>query len=346
MFTRPPRLRKGDAVAIVSPSWGGPHEYPAVYEHGLSVLREDLGLRPVEMPAAREGQSYLHQHPEARAKDVNDAFADHDANATLASIGGDDSVRILPHLDLDLILDHPKVLMGFSDTTTLLTYLCWNGMVTFYGPSVMAGISQMRNYPAQREQVKDILFRGKANYRYRPAAAYSEGYPDWSNEELVGHVGRKRRSGGWKTLQGESKASGELFGGCVEVLEMMKGTPYWPPRSFWDGKVLFLETSECMPTPDAVKYMLRNYGMQGILNDISALLMGRPRGYDRVGKRKLGAALRQVVADEFSRPDMPIIMDMDFGHTDPQMILPLGVRTEVDPAGPGLRLLEPAVERR
>ena len=295
------------------------------------------------MPNTGAKQSFLHQNPEARAKDVNDAFADDDIRAIITSIGGDDSVRILPHIDLDAILDHPKVLMGFSDATTLLTYLCWNGMTTFYGPSVMAGISQMRNYPAQIEQMKDILFEGEANYRYQPSRTYSEGYPDWSNEALVGHVGRKKRSGGWKTLQGEDRARGRLFGGCVEVLEMMKGTAYWPPRSFWDGKILFLETSENMPTPDNVKYMLRNYGMQGILDDISALLMGRPRGYDRVAKRHLAQVLR-LVADEFGRADMPIITDMDFGHTDPQMVLPLGVMAELDPAGPGLRLLEKAVE--
>ena len=307
------------------------------------VLREEFGLRAIELPSTRAKQSFLHRHPQARAKDVNDAFADHDVRAIITSIGGDDSVRILPHIDLDAILDHPKVLMGFSDATTLLTYLCWNGMTAFYGPSVMAGISQMRNYPAQMEQVKDILFEGVANYRYRPSMTYSEGYPDWSNESLVGHVGRKRRSGGWKALQGEDRASGQLFGGCIEVLEMMKGTPYWPPRSFWDGKILFLETSENMPTPDNVKYMLRNYGMQGVLNDISALLIGRPRGYDRVAKRHLAQVLR-LVAEEFGRADMPIITDMDFGHTDPQMVLPLGVMAEVDPAGPGLRLLEKAVE--
>ena len=300
-------------------------------------------MRTVEMPTARGKQSYLHGHPVERAQDINNAFEDDDIDAVLSSVGGDDSVRILPHLDVDMILDHPKVLMGFSDTTTLLTYLCWNGMATFYGPSVMAGISQMRNYPSQIEHVKDILFRRSANYQYHPSLTYSEGYPDWSKEELVGHVGRKRRSGGWKALQGDEKVTGELFGGCVEVLEMMKGTAYWPPRSFWGGKVLFLETSENMPTPDSVKCMLRNYGMQGILDDISALLIGRPRGYDRVGKRKLSAVLRQI-AEEFSRTDMPIIVDMDFGHTDPQMVLPLGVKAQVDPAGPGLRLLEPAVD--
>lgn len=333
-------------MAVVSPSWGGPHAFPAVYEHGLAVLREDLGLQPVEMPAARANQTYLRRHPSVRAEDVNRAFADDDLAAVIASIGGDDSVRVLPYLDLDLILDHPKVLMGFSDTTTLLTYLSWHGLVTFYGPSVMAGISQMRNYPRQAEHVREMLFKGPARYRYRPSTTYSEGYPDWAKEELVGHVGRKRRSSGWKTLQGEEKATGTLFGGCIEVLEMMKSTPYWPPAGFWDGKVLFLETSEDMPTPDSVRYMLRNYGMQGAFEGLSALLVGRPRGYSRVDKRRLAAAVRQVVAEEFGRPDLPVLMDLDFGHTDPQMVLPLGVKAEVDPATAGLRLLERAVGPR
>jgi muramoyltetrapeptide carboxypeptidase LdcA involved in peptidoglycan recycling len=125
---------------------------------------------------------------------------------------------------------------------------------------------------------------------------------------------------------------------------MMKGTAFWPPRHFWEGKVLFLETSENIPSPASVKLMLRSYGIMGALESLRAVLFGRPRGYSAEQRADLERSIRSVVSEEFGLPNLPIVVNMDFGHTDPQMVLPLGARVEVDTTGPGLRLLEPAVE--
>lgn len=341
---RPPRLRRGSRVALISPSWGGPHAFPKIYEKGIAVLQEELGLEVVAMEHACTRQSYLRRNPRVRADDINRAFLDPEIDGVIATIGGDDSVRTLPSLRTDEIMENPKVLMGFSDTTTLLTHLAQRGMVTFYGPSVMAGISQMRNYPQQVQHVRDILFEPRPTYDYVPSPTYSEGYPDWSDDSSVGKVSPRKRSRRWKALQGEGKVTGELFGGCIEVLEMLKGTRYWPHPRFWEGKVLFLETSEMVPSPASVKLMLRNYGIMGALGSLSALLVGRPRGYSAEQRTELERAIRSVVSEEFGLHELPIVVDMDFGHTDPQMVLPLGAKVEVDASGPGLRLLEPAVE--
>lgn len=340
---KPRRLRVGSRVALVSPSWGGPHAFPKIYERGVSVLEEEFGLEVVTMEHTCTRQSYLRRNPRVRADDINRAFLDPDVDGIIATIGGDDSVRTLPSLRTEECLEHPKVLMGFSDTTTLLTHLSLRGMITFYGPSVMAGISQMRGQPREVQHLKDILFRPTPTYDYTPSPSYSEGYPDWSEDSSVGRTNPRKRSMRWKALQGEGKVTGELFGGCLEVLEMMKGTAFWPPRHFWKGKVLFLETSENIPSPASVKLMLRSYGIMGALESLSALLFGRPRGYSAEQRTELEKAIRSVVS-EFDLPDLPIVVNMDFGHTDPQMVLPLGARVEVDTAGPGLRLLEPAVE--
>jgi muramoyltetrapeptide carboxypeptidase LdcA involved in peptidoglycan recycling len=341
---KPRRLREGSRVALVSPSWGGPHAFPKVYEKGVSVLEDEFGLEVAVMEHTCTRQSYLRRNPKVRADDINQAFMDPDIDGIIATIGGDDSVRTLPSLRTDEMMENPKVLMGFSDTTTLLTHLSLQGMVTFYGPSVMAGISQMGNYPQLVQHIRDILFEPRSHYDYVPSPSYSEGYPDWADDSSVGKVNPRKRSMKWKALQGEGKVAGELFGGCIEVLEMMKGTRFWPPKRFWDNKVLFLETSENMPSPTSVKLMLRNYGIMGALESLGAVLFGRPRGYSAAQRLELEKAIRSVVSDEFDRPDLPVVVNMDFGHTDPQMVLPLGVKVEIDTAGPGLRLLEPAVE--
>ena len=121
---------------------------------------------------------------------------------------------------------------------------------------------------------------------------------------------------------------------------MMKGTEFWPAPDFWNDRIFFLETSEEKPSLDNVKYVLRNYGVMGIFDRITGLLIGRARDYSDEEKAQLERIALQVVRDEFGRADLPIVCNMDFGHTDPQMILPLGVRAEIDPGKRTIRLLE------
>ncbi|HXV97317.1 MAG TPA: LD-carboxypeptidase, partial [Anaerolineae bacterium] len=223
-----------------------------------------------------------------------------------------------------------------------LVYCHQLGLVTIHGPSIIACFAQLKSLPpAFADHIKTILFEAPPTYIYQPYPVWVEGYPDWGQIENTGQVNPVQlNETGWQWLQGASVAQGELFGGCIEVLEFLKGTVYWPAPDFWPGKILFFETSEDKPTPDQVKYMLRNYGMQGIFDKINGLLFGRPRDYSEAEKKRLVEVIVAVVATEFSRPDLPIIANMDFGHTDPQVILPLGVKAEIDCESRTFKLVE------
>ena len=343
-FIKPARLKVGDTVAVVSPSWGGPSVFPHIYERGLEALR-DLGLRIKEYPTARADNDFLAENPQARAKDINDAFADVEVKAIFASIGGSDSVRILPFLDKEMIRKTPKILMGYSDTTTLLTCINQLGMVTFNGPSVMAGFSQARALPESFIQhVKAFLFSPQDNYEYRSFGIFCDGYLDWSSLENVGKTKELKPDDGWRFLQGSGVVAGELYGGCIEVLEMLNGTDYWAGKDFWNGKVLFFETSEDKPSVQRVRRILRNYGMQGIFDKAAAVLFGRARDYTDEEKIEFDQMILEVIKGEFGNDRLPVMTNMDFGHTDPQFILPLGVKAEIDYERKTFRLLEPPVQ--
>ncbi len=343
-FVKPRRLREGDTVAVVSPSGAAPHRFPAVYERGLRTLETAFGLRVREYPSTRADAATLARNPRMRAEDVNRAFADDGVQGILASIGGDDSLRILPYLDPKLPRLHPKILLGFSDTTTLLTWANQAGLVTFHGPSVMAGFSQLEALPPSfAEHVRDVLFRARPSLDYRPFGTYSEGYPDWAVPQNVGRVNPPHEDAGRHWLQGQTRARGRLFGGNLEVLEWLKGTRFWPPEDFWDGTLLFLETSEEVPPALAVRRWLRGYGLQGIFDRVAGVLFGRPRGYSDAQKQELDAVLVSVIAEELGHPDLLVVSNLDFGHTDPQFLLPLGIEAEVDPGARTFRLREPAV---
>jgi len=139
-----------------------------------------------------------------------------------------------------------------------------------------------------------------------------------------------KKTDGWHWLQGAGLVQGNIFGGCIEVLEMMKATCYWPDAEFWKGKIFFLETSEWKPSIHYIDHALRNYGMLGVFDQISALIFSRTRDYSDSEKKELEEKIISVVGGEFNKKDLPIIANFDVGHTDPQLVLPLGVKMAID----------------
>jgi muramoyltetrapeptide carboxypeptidase LdcA involved in peptidoglycan recycling len=244
-------------------------------------------------------------------------------------------------LNTNIIINNPKFIIGYSDTTTLLSYINQLGLVTLHGPSVIAGLSQWKSLGNDyQEHIRTLLFDNPSEYAYRPFSEYSNGYPDWNNVENVGKVKTKVPSTEWNWLQGDGVVRGKLFGGNIEVLEFLKGTRFWPDENFWDGRILFLETSEDRPKPEQVKWMLRNYGMQGVFDKIAGLLIGRARDYSDEEKRELNDVVLQVVGGEFGNTTIPIVTNLDFGHTDPQWILPLGIEVEIKTWQKSFKLVE------
>jgi muramoyltetrapeptide carboxypeptidase LdcA involved in peptidoglycan recycling len=340
-YKKPAKLISGDRVAIVSPSWGGPSVFPQVYENGLKVLKE-WGLEIVEYPAARMDAGFLRAHPPVRAQDINEAFANPDIKAIFTSIGGDDSARILPFLNQKIIAANPKILLGFSDTSTLHVLANQQGLVTLYGPSIMAGFSQMANLPTSfKLHLRTMLFEPQASYEYAAYHQYCDGYPDWAEPANLGQVKTLKENDGWHWLQGSTVIQGELFGGCLEVLEMMKATEFWPTKDFWVGKIFFLETSEEKPSLHEVDHVLRNYGLLGIFDQINGFIFSRARDYSAGEKKQLEEKIVTIISQEFGRPDLPIITNFDVGHTDPQLVLPLGVKAEIDCQAKKIKLVEP-----
>jgi muramoyltetrapeptide carboxypeptidase LdcA involved in peptidoglycan recycling len=208
----------------------------------------------------------------------------------------------------------------------------------------MAGLAQASALPeAFLDHVRRVLFAAEA-VTYAPYGAFCEGYADWGDPANAGRTNALRADEGPRWLQGRGTRAGPLLGGCLEVLEFLRGTPWLPlDGATWDGRVLFFETSEEAPPPRAVKRMLRSYGVAGVFDRVAAVLVGRPRDYPDDRKRALDDLVLEVVAGECGRTELPIVTNLDFGHTDPQWILPLGAELEIDCEARTLRLLQPAV---
>jgi muramoyltetrapeptide carboxypeptidase LdcA involved in peptidoglycan recycling len=170
----------------------------------------------------------------------------------------------------------------------------------------------------------------------------------WTDEELPWSdpqnqfIKRKlKKSSGNKVLQGTGKVRGHLFGGCVEVLEMLKGTPVWPSDEFFNNAILFLETSEEAPSSDYVVRVLRNYAATGILERISGIIIGRCANLPENEQDRYDQAFMHVIQKE-CHLNIPIISQMDFGHTDPMFLLPYGAQAEIDASDGSFAILENA----
>jgi muramoyltetrapeptide carboxypeptidase LdcA involved in peptidoglycan recycling len=305
------------------------------------VLREAFGFKIKEFPTARMSSAELHDNPRKRADDINAAFADSEVDGIICSIGGDDSIRILKYLDLELIRKNHKFIMGYSDSTTFLGYLNLNGLATYYGSSVMAGFGYLGCFDDALAEYKRALFTDLP-YELAPFAAWADRYASWGAPENAGKVFEVRRDDiGFRWLQKGPATSGRLWGGCVEVLDMMNGTFAWPSGEFWNDKILMLETSEDKPTPAYVGYILRNFGIQGILQRIKGLLVAKPKGYSSDEKRELDEEILRIAVGEFECRDLNIVTNVEFGHTEPRHIMPLGIEMRIDPASETLAFTEP-----
>lgn len=318
MWRRPPILRAGDTVAALSPSSGLAAALPARYAQGKRQFEAAFGLRVVEAPHALADDAYLRAHPDARAADLHWALEHPDVRGVVSTIGGDDAVRLLPHLDLDLIRARPKAFLGFSDSTVLLLAFPGAGVVSFHGPSLMTDLAETGGIrPEVRRAVTQALFADRP-YALEPAPAWTEEFADWGDPVASRRPRAFAPNAGWAWLQGEARAEGHLVGGCAEVLEMRKGTAVWPAPRAWDGAVLLLETSEVVPAPRWVGYWLRNDRAQGVLGRLAALVLGRPHRYTPAMTAELYATVRSVLA-EFGRTDLPAVANVDVGHTSPQL---------------------------
>lgn len=339
-FILPPRLKRGDKVAIVSPSSACANLFPLIYDLGIQRLRDEFGLIPVEFPNAKQTSSYLSKHPEARAEDINNAFADSDIKAILPTTGGLDEIRILPYLNRDIIAANPKIFLGYSDNTNMHLYLYNLGITSYYGFSVM---SQLAMQGGMHDYTKDSMKRAVFDHAIGEvfdSPIWTDVDLDWSQKENLTKVRPLEKSPGWLWQDFENKViTGRLFGGCLEILELhLAVNNYIPDIEEFDDVVLYIETSEELPAAGFVYRFFAALGERGILERIRAVLVSIPKTqfmdqlppYGRdlfmVSQRN---AINQALSD-YGVADLPIVFNLHFGHVDPQMIIPNGGIVTID----------------
>ena len=328
----PPRVQVGDAVAIVSPSWGAVGAWPHRAERGAAYLTS-LGLKVKMMPNAARNDSWVSAPAEARAEDLHTAFVDDDVSVVLAAIGGNHSNQLLPHLDFGLIADHPKIFQGYSDNTVLhWAFLARARLRTFYGPAFTLALAEYPRVLDFTERYLRAAWFGDEPITFEAAPEWTEEILDFDHQVDLTRPRQLTRSDGWVTIH-SGTAEGTLIGGCLETICWhLKGTDLWPD---FTGSILMLETSEEAPTPEAVDGYLTDLAQLGVFDNIAGLIVGRPAFYSPEDT----AALWALVADY--AVGVPVLANVDCGHTDPMLTLPLGGPVRLDSGGRTFSTVEP-----
>lgn len=329
---KPSRLNPGDKVAAVSLSAGLAGSIPYRYHIGKKQIHQAFGIELIEMENTLKDLSWVSKNPEARANDLMEAFANPDIKGIISTIGGEDSIRILPYIDLEVIRSNPKIFMGYSDTTVSHMICLKAGLGSFYGPAILSGFAENRGIlPYTEQSVRATLFSANTVGEVSPAPEWTNAYLDWFEPKNQETKRPLFPAPSRKSLQGSRKVNGRLIGGCVQTLFTLNGTELWPDKDCWKDSIVFLDISESELPLSLFRYLLRSMGAQGIWNVTNGILLGRPGG-DR-GVKEMDAyekELQHVIGEEYGCKDLPILSRMDFGHTDPVMTIPYGVLAELD----------------
>lgn len=337
----PPKLQPGDRVAVVSPSWAGAGVFPEVHEIGIQVLRDEFGLAPVEYPTTRQ----VGASPRERARDLTAAFADPDVKALIAAIGGSDQLTVLPHLDAQVIASNPKAFVGYSDNTNLLNYLWRLGISGYHGGSTLVHLA--RPGGAHRvflDSLRHALFDHHL-LEVTPLARFTDLQCDWEDLTTLVDPLPTTSDRGWHWHNASRVVTGPTWGGNLEILHWNLAANRWIlPNEDYAGSVLMIETSEEMPAADVVFRMLRDAGERGLLGQFPAVVVAKAKAWRP--HAPLGEAQREAFrADQESaildalsiyNPHAMFVYGPDFGHTDPQYVLPYGGQMTID--GPARRI--------
>ncbi|MFB6236439.1 MAG: S66 peptidase family protein [Halopenitus sp.] len=331
-FTTPPALEAGDTVAVVAPS--RPPSEPK-----LSIGRERLealGVETTLLPTAQRTDAEEPAPPAERAAELEDAFRDPTIGGVMAYSGGDDQLRVLSHLDGDVLAANPTRFFGYSDNDNFRLYL-WNRGIVSFGIGLHPDLTCDPELNAYTERyLRRALFDDSLG-TVEPADEWTDDWYDFEDPEP-----REWDENPGPTIsRGDEAPNGEvtgrLWGASFAILKWHLQTDrYLPDPAALDGAILALETSEDVPVPREVGYTLRAMGERGLLERFDGVVVGRAQIHSphiewEPEREEYPARLRSVVEREVSRynPGAVVGFGYDFGHTAPAVPLPLGERTTI-----------------
>lgn len=310
---KPHHLNMGDKIGLVAPSFPFPTENGDYYRWYSSGKREmeNMGFQIVEGKNLKKTRWWMGGTPEERAGDINSMYADPKIKAIIAHDGGHAAIDILEHLDYDLIRNNPKPFMGFSDITNLLVAIfAKTGLIGFH----MGLLSYTLGHVWSQLITKEVAGKGQKIY-----------FDILASNKPLGEIKPLSKWEDWR----KGKASGKLFGGNLSMLASLIGTQYFPKIKELKNTLLFWEIDNTQSYK--IQRGLYQLKYAGVLNVISGMIIGKlpdikPSGWQGLYE----PSPMEIVMDVAKNFDFPILAEVDFGHKNVNLPMPIGIEAQMD----------------
>ncbi|AKG35592.1 S66 family peptidase [Paenibacillus durus] len=302
------KLKQGDEIRVIAPS------------RSLSLIRveqrelakkklEQLGYRVTFSKYSMDSDEFDSSSVEARIEDLHDAFRDPKVKGILTAIGGFNSNQLLPYIDYSLIKSNPKRLCGYSDITAISSAIySQTGLITYSGPHFSTfGMLQGNEYTVD---CFNRLMTGHESIQIRPSDYWSDDawYADQERRTFFPNEG--------PYIINEGDTSGVIIGGNLCTLNLLQGTMFMPDLA---GAILFVE-DDYESSPATFDRDLQSLIHQADFNKVKGLVIGRFQQASQMTRD----LLTKIIKTKKELVSIPVIADVDFGHTTPMLTFPIG----------------------
>jgi muramoyltetrapeptide carboxypeptidase len=317
---RPPAWREGMKIGVLSAASGSAYRLPVRLARAQARISRCLGGTVLPLEPADKSLGYRAMSPERVADLLHEMFIRPDVGLIISAIGGFNSNAVLRLLDWELLRKHPTHICGYSDTSALLLAIhARAGQVVLHGPALLPQWGDPKGpFPESIASLSQCLLGASQEWSLGYPGYWVDPRLDWSEgQDCLSFHDKPRCAGPWRVLR-RGVARGRLIGGNIETINMLIGTPFQP---CFDDAIVFLEATGAEAYLPRFHRALTHLRDADMFTRARGLLIGRSPDMQSID----GFALDDVVGEVFGDAEMPVVVDVDIGHTEPLVTLPIGL---------------------
>lgn len=302
---------------------------PVRYERGINYLRSK-GFRVYNGQLCGRQDGYRSGTIRERAEEFNQLLYREDIQILMAAIGGNNTNSILPYIDYEYLEKHPKVVVGYSDTTALLLGIyAKTGLVTFYGPAAASSFGEFPPFVDWTfENFNEVMRKIELPYHYKMPEVWTDEFINWSDQNRA----KEEYKNDWICVK-QGVCHGRLIGGNLNTMNGFFGTEYMPEIK--EGDILLIEDS--LKDACTIERSFSLLKLAGVFDKVGGIILGKHEKFDDNGTgRQPYEILLEVIGDV----QIPILADFDCCHTHPMLTMPIGCEVMLDAANKKVVLVE------
>ncbi len=304
----PSKLHSGDTIRVIAPS----RSLSIIGKESREIAKsrfDELGLTLTFGRHVEETDSFASSSIQSRIEDLHEAFQDTNVKAIFTVIGGFNSNQLLRYIDWNIIKNNPKIFCGYSDITALNNaFFAKTGLITYSGPHYST-FGQKLYLDYTLEYFRKCLMEDNP-FKILASSQWSddEWYINQNDRELI-------NNNGYFVIQ-EGNAEGTVIGGNLCTFNLLQGTEYFPKA---ENAILFIE-DDYTSTPHTFDRDLQSFIHQSEFKNVRGIVIGRFQKKSNMTNN----LLTQIFETKKELKNLPIVANVDFGHTDPKITIPIG----------------------